>query len=728
MKRLRIAPWLVVGTLTASLSCGEGVLGLEDVTTIVVTATSRTLTALGQNQQFTGEARTASGEKVPGIPFSWSSSDNGVATVSASGMVTAVSNGSASISATADGISGSVGVTVAQEPGQLAFSVQPTDAIAGESVAPAVAVEIQDALGSLVGGASDAVTLAIGTDPSGGSATLAGAGPVGAVNGIATFSNVSVDVAAAGYTLLATSGTLTSATSDPFDLTAGTATQLVFTVQPSNTTAGATMTQVVVTAQDGLGNTDGSYGAAVTLTFANDGSGGTATLSGATATASNGVATFSTVSIDVAALGYTLQASDGTLTSAPSAPFAITVGTASAANSDAVVPNGTAGAATSIEIIVRDANDNPVTGEAANLALSVTGANTATPPQPTDNGDGTYTTSYTPTSAGSDQVAITLSGTAIGGSPYPSVVGVGGASAANSDAAVPNGTAGDPTSIVITVRDANLNLVTGEAANLALSVTGANTATPPQPTDNGDGTYTTSYTPTNAGSDAVAISLSGTPISGSPYASVVSVGAASAAASSAVVPNGTAGDPTSMVITVRDADLNPVTGEAANLALSVTGANTATPAQPADNGDGTYTTSYTPTNAGTDQVAITLSGTAIGGSPYPSVVSAGTATQLVFTVQPSDATAGATIVPVVEVTAQDALGNTDLDYAVPVLLAFENDASGGTAILSGATATAVNGVATFSNLSVDVAANGYTLFAGDGPRMSGPSAAFDITP
>src|SRR5690606_8314682 len=40
----------------------------------------------------------------------------------------------------------------------------------------------------------------------------------------------------------------------------------------------------------------------------------------------------------------------------------------------------------------------------------------------TDNGDGTYTVSYTPTVAGSDEIAITLDGVAISGSPYTSSV------------------------------------------------------------------------------------------------------------------------------------------------------------------------------------------------------------------------------------------------------------------------------------------------------------------
>jgi hypothetical protein len=71
------------------------------------------------------------------------------------------------------------------------------------------------------------------------------------VNGVASFANLSIDKAGWGYTLQASAATLTSATSAAFDNLPGPATQLVFTVQPSNTQAGAAIAPAVqVTAQD----------------------------------------------------------------------------------------------------------------------------------------------------------------------------------------------------------------------------------------------------------------------------------------------------------------------------------------------------------------------------------------------------------------------------------------------------------------------------------------------
>src|SRR5207245_2393629 len=125
-----------------------------------------------------------------------------------------------------------------------------------------------------------------------------------------------------------------------------------------------------------------------------------------------------------------------------------------AAQTTAAVPGGTAGALTTLTITVRDAHGNIRTGanDAALLGVSVTGANAASPVI-TSAGSGTYTASYTPTTAGTDNLAITLGGTGIGGSPYSSVVSPGPAAAAQTTATVPTGTAGSATTITMTVRD-----------------------------------------------------------------------------------------------------------------------------------------------------------------------------------------------------------------------------------------------------------------------------------
>lgn len=100
---------------------------------------------------------------------------------------------------------------------------------------------------------------------------------------------------------------------------------------------------------------------------------------------------------------------------------------------------------------------------------------------------------------------------------------------------------------------------------------------------------------------------------------------------------------------------------------------------------------------------------------------------LAFLVQPSNAAAGATIAPPVQVSARDAQGNTDTSFTGIVTLGIGTNPGGGT--LSGTvTRAAVAGVATFSDLAMDKAGAGYTLTAASPGLISVTSAPFDITP
>jgi len=205
---------------------------------------------------------------------------------------------------------------------KLSFTVQPSNATAGAGIVPAVA--IQDASGNTVTSATGAVTVALGANPGGG--TLSGTTTVNPVNGVATFSGLSVNKAASGYTLVASSIPLTSATSAAFTITPAAAGQLAFTEQPSNGTAGVSLSPAVAVAiQDAFGNTVPGATNTVTVTLQTNPVGGT--LSGtSTMNAVNGVASFSGLSINKTGSGYTFLASAGALTSATSATFTIASG------------------------------------------------------------------------------------------------------------------------------------------------------------------------------------------------------------------------------------------------------------------------------------------------------------------------------------------------------------------------------------------------------------------
>jgi hypothetical protein len=100
---------------------------------------------------------------------------------------------------------------------KLAFGQQPTNTQLGAAISPAVTVRILDAANNLVANDTRNVTLAIGTNPSSG--TLSGTTTVAAVAGVATFSNLSINHAGNGYTLVASSSpALTGATSSAFNI------------------------------------------------------------------------------------------------------------------------------------------------------------------------------------------------------------------------------------------------------------------------------------------------------------------------------------------------------------------------------------------------------------------------------------------------------------------------------------------------------------------------------
>src|SRR5213083_1386954 len=83
---------------------------------------------VGQTAQLTATPQDASGNPLTGRVITWQSSNGAVASVNSSGLVTAVAVGSATITATSEGQSGTAAITVTAPTGQLAIgdSVQAT--------------------------------------------------------------------------------------------------------------------------------------------------------------------------------------------------------------------------------------------------------------------------------------------------------------------------------------------------------------------------------------------------------------------------------------------------------------------------------------------------------------------------------------------------------------------------------------------------------------------------
>ena len=159
MNRRRILVVAAAGLCAAvwTYACGDG--ATEPPTpppdpprpaTVAVAPATVRLTALGATEQLTAEVRDQNGNAMTGAAVSWASSAASVATVSSTGLVTAVGNGTATITATAGSASGSATVTVAQEVSAVAVSPATDTLVAGDTLR--LAAEATDANGRPVAG------------------------------------------------------------------------------------------------------------------------------------------------------------------------------------------------------------------------------------------------------------------------------------------------------------------------------------------------------------------------------------------------------------------------------------------------------------------------------------------------------------------------------------------------------------------------------------------------
>lgn len=187
---------------------------------------------------------------------------------------------------------------------------------------------------------------------------------VSAVNGVATFSGLSLTVDGS-YSLTSTASGLTSATSNSFSISSAAANKLVFSTQPAGTTAGATMASVVVKVQDQYGNPISGSTASVTLNSSPSGiskivadSGGTATFTGLVLTSAG---------------SYTLTASSSGLSSATSNSLSITAATANKVKFTTQPVSATAGSKMAAVVVqVQDTYGNLVTTSSASVTLKST--------------------------------------------------------------------------------------------------------------------------------------------------------------------------------------------------------------------------------------------------------------------------------------------------------------------------------------------------------------------
>ncbi len=603
---------------------------------------------------------------------------------------------------------GASGATTTGGAAQLVVSTSPRSATGGLPFGTQPVVTFEDGSGATVTAATATVTLSIraGTGAVGAVLTCA---PVSAVNGVATFSGCAIDKAASGYTLTATSDTLSNP-SAAFDVTVGPPARASFIQQPTSIVAGAPFAMApTVAVTDAGANVVTTSADAIGLSVVSGvGTGPLACTGGETAApptappgyklvATTGIAAFAGCTIDVASSAtYQLvsEATDGTSAGTfvtTSAPFAVTGGAAARLGFVTNPTGAQAGAPFSTQPVaaLKDAVGNVVATATDTLRLSITaatgtvGATLTCAPVAALAGTATFA------GCGIDKsgagYTLTVSGAGFTGTSSPFNVTVSGAASLSFTTEPGNGTGGTAlsTAPTVTVEDAGGNPVSG-SVQLALTggPAGARLSCPADPASAGTGRVTfngctvdrsaTGYRLVATDPAAPGLTATSAPFD-------VAVGPAARAVFVSPPSGATGGRPFTgqPVVAVQDLGGNPVSVPNDTVHLAIAAGTGAAGARLTCTGDpgGTATTSTgTATFSGCliDKAGtgyqLTVAAEAFVATSALFSVMAGNAARLVFTVQPSSGIVASPFGSQPQLTVSDAGGNPVGPVAATVTL------------------------------------------------------------
>jgi alpha-tubulin suppressor-like RCC1 family protein len=646
--------------------------------------------------------------------------------------------GANTITATAANLEGSpvtiTATAVAGPASKLAFATQPSNTTAGIDITPSVRVAIQDAYGNVVTSSTSGVFLAFGANPVSGS--LSGNIGLNAVAGIATFAHLYIEQVASGYTLVASSSGLTSATSNAFNITAEPPTAIAVNAgdgqSPFVGAAVSTKPAVKVT------SSTGKPVAGVGVTFAVVSGGGSIT--GATATTdASGIATVGSWTVGTSPGSNTITATATGLAGSPVTFTATALAGPASKLAFATQPsNTTAGVdiAPSVRVAIQDAYGNTVT-TATNGVFLAFGTNPVSGSLSGDiglnaaAGIATFAHLYIEQAGTGYTITATSPGlTSVTSDPFniaPDVATAIVTNAGTGQSATVGATVSTAPSVK--VRDHLGNGVAGVSVTFGVtvgSITGASATT------NAAGIATVGSWTLGVTSGTQTLTATASGLSGSPV-SITATATPDAAASLQITTqptsstSGAAINP-SVVVKVEDAHGNVVTTASNTVAMAIgtnpaAGVLSGTVSIAAVAGVATFS-SLSLDKAGS---GYTLSATATGltgATSSPFNVTAGSPARIVITTQPTNAIVGSSIAPAIAVAITDAAGNATT-ATNSVSLAIGTNPGSGT--LSGTTTVAaVGGVASFSDISIDNAGAGYTITASSSGLTGATSNSFNI--
>lgn len=584
------------------------------------------------------------------------------------------------------------------------------------------------------------VVIGLASDPGGG--TLGGSTTATFSDGVASFTNLTLNRTGQGYSLLLASGGLSSVNSPGFDVVAAAPSQLVVTTSPPATVAAGQAFGLTVATEDQYGNVATNFSGNMAVApsdITTEGSlGGVLTVPVA-----DGSATFSGLSLVKAGTPFTLQVSATGLPSATTSPFTVTA--AAPVQLGVVTPpptTVTAGVGFGLTLAAEDAYGNVDSSASGDVTVAMAtdptgdtmaGATTL----PLSGGLATFS-GLTLTKAGSGYV---LQATSTGlTAPSPGDLTFSVAAGTPSQLALispppASVTAGTPFNMVLAAEDQYGNVVTSLATSVSLaladnpggSILGGATSVA---FSAGLASFTQlTLTRVGTGYSFLASSYDMTPTTALAdlRLNVVAAGATQLVVTSEPPFAVTTGESFGLTVTAEDTYGNTATGFSNTLAIAPANAglmgNLGGPlTAQASGGVATFSGLSLEKPGSPFTLQITSTGLPLAVTS-PFTVSTGQATQLVVIAAPSSVTVGTAFG--LQVAAEDPYGNIDGTFGGTVSLSMATNPNiadlGGTL-----SATAVDGVATFSGLTLDATGPGESLSATTAGLASATTGLIDV--
>lgn len=400
---------------------------------------------------------------------------------------------------------------------------------------------------------------------------------------------------------------------------------------------------------------------------------------------------------------------------------------ASAVNSTLVTTAASivSGNTATITATLRDSNNNLISSGYAVTFTKTGGTSTGNFGTTTNNGDGTYTVTYTGVLSGSAQnISVLVDGASL--LSITETVTTGPAFLANSSLIISNPTvvSGAFVTATATIKDLNNNPLDSGIAVSFVKSGGTSTGNFGTVVNQGNGVYTVRYTGVTAGT-AQNIQLQ---IDGGNFAPPVTVavtnGAPSATNSTLATtsPTVVSGSSVTITATLRDDNNNLITSGYAVSFAKGGGTSTGTFGSVVNNGDGTYSVTYTGVAAGSAQtISLLVDSIALGSNTITETVTVGGPSNMLSTLTVSSNTIVAGTTSTLTATIKDANGNP---ISSGILVMFDNIGGTSTGTLSVVTNQG-NGVYT-ATYTGNVAGTAQTVQATVNGAPFGPTQSIQV--